>query len=91
MKFNEEQDNFVKHNRITIQKLSELKLQVHLGFLKLNHTYEIVVPLEIPNHIDNINWITNVANDLYGFYLMHVLKIAFAPLPNIIGFLLGCL
>lgn len=60
MKFNEEQDSFVKHNRITIQKLSEWKLQVHLGFLKLNHTYEIVVPLEIPNHTNNINWIENV-------------------------------
>jgi len=33
-------------------------LEVHLGFLKFNNTYEILVPLHIPDHTpENIDWI----------------------------------
>jgi hypothetical protein len=65
VKFNEEHDNYNKQNSINIQKISQWKFQVHLGFLKLNNTYEIVIDvgpiLESPQSPDiNTAWISNV-------------------------------
>lgn len=60
VKFNEEHDSFVKENCITIHKVSDVKVQAHLGFLKINHTYEIILPLEGSTHVCNIDWIANV-------------------------------
>jgi len=61
VKFDDEQDKFEKNNSITIQQLSPSKLQVHLGFLKLNHTYEIQVPLDFPNQeYNDVTWIADV-------------------------------
>jgi hypothetical protein len=34
-------DTFTKHNCVTIQKQPNNRLQVNLGFLKLNHNYSI--------------------------------------------------
>ncbi|XP_046464051.1 UPF0687 protein C20orf27 homolog [Daphnia pulex] len=63
VKFNEEHDNYNKQNSINIQKISQWKFQVHLGFLKLNNTYEIVIDvgpiLESPQSPDNTAWISN--------------------------------
>lgn len=69
MKFNEEcNDDFEKQNSINIQKISQWKLQVHLGFLKLNNTYEIVMDigptLENPKAPNNIIWLANVIRNL---------------------------
>ena len=72
VKFNEDKDTIAK-NSISIQKLSQGKLQVHLGFLKLHHTYEITIPLENPNHTHNINWIANVTHSFLLYFLHKIL------------------
>lgn len=61
VKFREGQDNFENHNLINLQKLSPFKLQAHLGFLKLNHTYEIVIDLKVPEYIEHTQWIVSVS------------------------------
>ena len=63
VKFKEGQENFENHNLITIQKLSPSRLQAHLGFLKLNHTYEVVITLDMPGHIDHKQWIIDVSHN----------------------------
>lgn len=60
VKFIEETGSLGKENRINIQKLSEWSLLVHLGFLKLNHSYEIFVSLENPVTNDKTQWLANV-------------------------------
>jgi len=58
--FEEEQNSFEKSSSIVIKKISERELEVHLGFLKVNNTYEILVPFHIPDHIPNNNdWISD--------------------------------
>ncbi|KAI9559540.1 hypothetical protein GHT06_013545 [Daphnia sinensis] len=59
VKFIEETGNFGKENTINIQKLSQWSLQAHLGFLKLNHSYEIFISLDNPLTKDNSQWLAN--------------------------------
>jgi len=54
----EERNCFEKTSSILIKTISTDKLEVHLGFLKINTTYEVIVPLHIPDHTpSNISWI----------------------------------
>jgi len=56
--FDEEDNSYGENKHISIKKLSQNHLQAHLGFMKLNNTYEICVPLHIPDHIaDDVDWI----------------------------------
>ncbi|KAK4028898.1 UPF0687 protein C20orf27 homolog [Daphnia magna] len=59
VKFIEETGTFGKENTINIQKLSQWSLQAHLGFLKLNHSYEICLSLDNPMTKDNSRWLAN--------------------------------
>ena len=69
VKFNEEYDNYGKQSSINIQKISQWKFQVHLGFLKLNNTYEIVFDIgpicESLESPDSIVWLSNVTSNLF--------------------------
>ena len=58
----EERNCFEKTSSILIKTISTDKLEVHLGFLKINNTYEVIVPLHIPDHTpSNISWIPDVS------------------------------
>lgn len=67
VKFIEETGTFGKENTINIQKLSQWNLQAHLGFLKLNHSYEICLSLDNPMTKDNSRWLANVISSFFLF------------------------
>lgn len=56
--FEENGDTFGKDNEIIVQKTSDNKISVHLGFIQVNHRYSIT--FAIPKSLDIITKCSNV-------------------------------
>lgn len=46
--FTEDCDTFSDHSAISVQQVDDGKYTVHLGFLKLQHRYEVRFPVDVP-------------------------------------------